>query len=64
MYLFPVSIPKGENVINISFPFPWLGFALLDYFRFNFHYGNIGKGHCHFRTHSGSLCLRKFTSLY
>ena len=29
IYLFSVAIPKGENVINVTFPFFWFGFALI-----------------------------------
>ena len=31
-YLFSVAIPKGTNVISVTFSFQWLGLALLDYF--------------------------------
>jgi len=30
IYIFSVAIPKGEHVINVMFPFSWLGIALLD----------------------------------
>ena len=30
IYHFSVAIPMGENVINVTFPFSWLGIALLD----------------------------------
>ena len=29
IYLFSGAIPKGENVINVTFPFFWFGFALI-----------------------------------
>ena len=29
IYLFSVAIPKGENVINVTFPFFWFGSALI-----------------------------------
>ena len=56
---FYVAIPKGENVINVAFPFSWLGIALLDYFRFNFRRENICERHCHFSSHSNSTFLEK-----
>ena len=59
IYLFCVAIPKGENVIYETFPFSWLGFAFLDWFRFSFRHENIGEWHGHFRTHSGSMCLEE-----
>ena len=30
IYLFFIAIPMGENVIYVTFPFSWLGFALMD----------------------------------
>ena len=50
----------SDNVINVAFPFPWLGIALLDYFCFNFHHENIGKRYNrHFSSHSNSTLLEK-----
>ena len=59
IYFFSAAIPKGENVINITFPFFWFGFAfaLLDYFLFR--HENIGKWHCYFHTLSGSMFLEE-----
>ena len=30
IYLFFIAIPMGENIIYVTFPFSWLGFALMD----------------------------------
>ena len=28
-HFIPITVPKGENVINVTFPFSWLGIVLL-----------------------------------
>ena len=28
-HLFSVTVPKGENVINVTLPFSWLGVTLM-----------------------------------
>ena len=45
IYLFSGAIPKEENVINVTFPFFWFGFALIV--------------HTHFHTQSGSMFLEE-----
>ena len=59
IYLLSLTIPKGENVINVTYPFFWFGFALLDSFLFNFRHKNIGKWHCYFHTKRGSMFLEE-----
>ena len=34
IYLFSVAIPKGENIINVTFPFFWFGLVLICWINF------------------------------
>ena len=40
---FFITVPEGEDIVNISFPLFLPGFALLYQHCFNFSYENIGK---------------------
>ena len=41
--VFFITVPEGEDIVNISSPLFWLGFALLFQSCFNFSHENIGK---------------------
>ena len=43
IHVFFITVPKGKDIVNISSPFFWLGFALLYQRCFNFSHENIGK---------------------
>ena len=50
IHVFFITVPEGEDIVNISSPFFWLGFALLYQRCFNFSHENMGS-------HGGSMCL-------
>ena len=43
IHVFFMTVPEGEDIVNISSPFFWLGFALLYKRCFNFSHEDIGK---------------------
>ena len=43
IHVFFITVLEGEDIVNISSPFFWLGFAFLYQRCFNFRHENIGK---------------------
>ena len=58
-----VAVPKVENVVNVTFPYSWLGIALLNYSCFNFRHEKYLQMTLPFCSHSGSMSLEKIFAI-
>ena len=54
------TVPKGENVINETFPFSWLGIVLLNKICLDLRNVFICKRHCRFCVHCDTMGLEIF----
>ena len=63
IHTFFITVPEGEDIVSISSPFFWLGFALLYQRCLNFSHENIGKRYCRFSSHGGSMWLEIVLSI-